>query len=323
MTNNAPNSPQTINLTGTVVPALITAFVAPAEAESYGGPYVGTVNITTNGGTIPNGTLTFTVNGTVVCRVTGTFGATATCTLPNGTLLPVRSTPYPVTVTFTAGNYPDQSANTTLTATTRTLTETVNSQSKVYLQPNPILDGTPNGLIQGVGSDSFTVTYGFGATPITQPGTYANDITATVTPNGSTVASNYTIVVVPGTFTVTKGNIIGFGANPETAVYGGPYTATANYTPTASGAVPTGTVTFRNGTTTLCTAAISPATACTVAAGTRLQAGTYTITASYTGDANYAAATDTTSLTVTRAPLTVTVANQTKAFGAPASQPDG
>lgn len=315
--DNAPNSPQTINLKGTVVPAVITAFTAAAETESYGGPYTGVVTITTNGGTVPQGTVTFTINGTVVCTVTGSFVGTATCTLPGGTLLPVRAAVYPVTVTFT-GNYPNQNTATTLTVTPRVLTEVVNNKTKVYLTPNPVLDGTPNGLLNGVGSDSFTISYGFGATPITTttvPGTYTGDIVATVTPNGTTNPANYTINVTPGNFTITKGTLSGFGANPETEVYGGAYTATASYAVTG-GAAPTGNITFSTGGITLCTAPISTTTSCTIAAGTHLKVGTYPITASWPGDTNYGSATDTTMLSVTPAPLTVTVANQTKAYGA-------
>lgn len=315
--DNAPSSPQTINLTGNVVPAVITAFTAAAETESYGGPYTGVVTITTNGGTVPQGTVTFTIGGTVTCSVTGSFVDTATCTLPGGTLLPVSAVPYPVTVTFT-GNYPNQNTATTLTETPRVLTEVVNSKTKVYLAPNPVLDGTPNGLLNGVGSDSFTVTYGFGATPITTttvPGVYAGDIIATITPNGTTNSANYTINMTPGDFTITKGTLSGFGANPETEVYGGAYTATASYAVTA-GAAPTGNVVFSTNGTTLCAAPISTTASCTIAAGTHLRVGTYPITASYAGDTNYAAATDSTTLSVTPAPLAVTVANQTKAYGA-------
>ena len=316
--DSAPSSPQTISLTGTVVPPLLTGFTATAEAETYGGPYTGTVNITTNGGTIPNGTVTFTINGSVTCTVTGNVIGAVTCTLPAGTLLPVQATPYPVVVTFT-GNYPNQTANTTLTETPRPLSEIVTSLTKVYLATNPAFSGTPNGLLTGVGSDSFNVSYSFGATTITTttaPGTYSADIVATITPNGSTNPNNYVITNTPGNFTVTKATLPGFGAAAETEIYGGVYTATASFTQPSGGATPTGSVVFRNGQTVLCTTSISTAASCTIAAGTQLPVGTYTISASYNGDGNYAGANSNTTLTVTPAPLAVAAANQTKAFGA-------
>lgn len=315
--DNAPTSPHTVHLTGNAVPAAITGFAASAETETYGGPYTGTALFTTNGGTAPSGTVTFTVNGTVTCSVTGTFAGTATCTLPGGTLLPVQTSPYPVAVTFT-GNYPAQSASTTLTVMPRTLKEKVDDQSKGYLEPNPPLSGVPNSVLHGIGSDTFTVAYGFGATPITTgtlPGVYTDDITATVTPSAATVASNYNIVVVPGTFTITKGSLPGLGASSQTEIYGSPYTATASFSAAPGAAVPSGTVAFSNGANVLCTAPAS-APSCTVAAGTRLAVGNYPITVTYSGDSTYAPASATTSLTVTPAPLTVTVADQTKAFGA-------
>lgn len=317
--DNAPTSPHTIQLTGNAVPAALTGFSATAETETYGGPYVGTAVFTTNGGTAPSGTLTFTVNNTVICSVTGTFSGAARCTVPGGTLLPVQTTPYNVTVTFN-GNFPAQTASTTLTVLPHPLTETVNNQSKVYLQANPPLSGVPNALLSGVGSDSFTVTYGFGATPITSttlPGIYTNDITATVTAGPGTVAGNYAITVVPGTFTVTRGTVTGLGANAQTEVYGSPYTATANFAAVPQAAAPTGTVVFSSGTTALCTATVTASTAtCTAAGGTHLPVGTYPVTVSYSGDATYAPATASSTLTVTPAPLTITVADQAKAFGA-------
>ena len=324
--DNGLTSPQVINLTGTAVVPVISSFTASPETETYGGPYVGTVTIVTNGGAAPQGTITFTINGTVTCTVTGTFTSTVTCTLPGGTLLPVSGSPYPVVVTFT-GTYANQTASTTLTEMPRVLTEMVNSKSKVFGQPNPVLDGTPNGTLAGVGTDRFTITYGFGTVPITAttpPGNYLGDIVATATPVGSTNPANYTIKITPGDFTVLAAPLTSFTAPAETEVYGGPYTATATYTTPSGAAAATGTVTFRYGTRVLCVATLAGGTAsCTVPAGTGLPVGGYDVTVAYSGDANYSAATLTTRLTVTPAPLTVVVQNQTKTVGTAVPNPPG
>ena|GEM_PF-2244016 len=323
--DNAPTSPQELTLKGNGVLAKLTTFTPIPEVETYGGPYAGGVSLVGNGDT-PTGTITFDINnGAKTCTLTGSFTGTVRCTLLSGTLLPVVGSPYPVTITYVSdkptsdpGYYPSVTVNTTLTVVPRPLTETVNSKSRPYLQPNPVLDGNPNGVLPGVGSDSFTVTYGFGAVPITvntAPGTYKGDIVATITPNGSTAASNYRITNTPGDFTITTASLGGgFTAPAETEVYGGLYTGTASYT--TSGVAPTGTVTFSVNGKLLCSAPMTAAT-CSLPEGTGLQAGQYTVSVAYSGDSNYSAQTITTPLTVTPAPLTVTVADQTKVFGAP------
>ncbi len=81
---------------------------------------------------------------------------------------------------------------------------------------------------------------------------------------------------------------------------------------------PTGTITFSFGKTVLCTlsATLGPTTTCN-APNSGLPVGTYTVTFSYTGDSNYAPAASTVILTVTAAPLTVTVNNLSRQYGAP------
>ncbi len=332
------HSPQIVGFTGGAVPAAITSFTAPTESETFGGPYTGTVTLTTNGGAVPQGTITFSINGgTSVCSVTGTFTGTVTCTLPGGTGLGVTGGPYPVTITFT-GNYPTQTTNTTLTITPAPISEVVNNKSKAYLAPNPTLDGTTNGLttqsgsvVNGVGSDRFVVNYSTTATQTSAAGTYP--ITASVTAQGSTNPSNYSIANTPGTLTITTASLGGVppgggtgtgsggagganGASPETEVYGGVYTGTVNYSTT--GVPPTGTFTFSVNGTAICTTPVTgpTSTTCTNPAGSGLAVGTYPVVVAYSGDSNYSAGSSATTLTVTKAPLTVTVDSKTKAYGA-------
>ena len=63
------------------------------------------------------------------------------------------------------------------------------------------------------------------------------------------------------------------------------------------------------------TATLGPTTTCN-APNSGLSIGTYTVTFSYTGDSNYFAASGTVLLTVTPAPLTVTVNNASRQYGA-------
>jgi MBG domain (YGX type)/Bacterial Ig-like domain (group 3)/NHL repeat len=101
----------------------------------------------------------------------------------------------------------------------------------------------------------------------------------------------------------------------ETEVYGQPFpesVSIANGDP-----APTGTITFTTGSQTLCalSGAFAASTTCN-APNSGLAIGTYPVTFNYSGDTVYPSSTLSTTLTVTGAPLTVTVNNATRAFGA-------
>ena len=102
----------------------------------------------------------------------------------------------------------------------------------------------------------------------------------------------------------------------QTEVYGQPFPETVLVN--NSSPAPTGTITFSVGKTVLSslTATLGPTTTCN-ASNSGLAVGAYTVTFSYTGDSNYSSASGTVILTVTPAPLTVTVNNATREYGAP------
>lgn len=106
-----------------------------------------------------------------------------------------------------------------------------------------------------------------------------------------------------------------FNAPAESIVYGQNYTGTLVVT-TNNGPTPTGTVTFAVSGTSLCVTSgnITGTVSCTVS-NPGLIPGTYPVTATYSGDTNYASDVAHTTLTVTKAPLTVSVANQSKQLG--------
>ena len=101
----------------------------------------------------------------------------------------------------------------------------------------------------------------------------------------------------------------------QTEVYGQPFPEIVQVT--NGNPAPTGTITFSIGKQVLCTltATLGATTTCN-APNSGLPVGTYTVTFSYTGDSNYAAASSTVILTVTPAPLTVTVNNASRVYGA-------
>ncbi len=103
---------------------------------------------------------------------------------------------------------------------------------------------------------------------------------------------------------------------PTSVVYGQP--AMIHATVTGTGPAPTGTVSFTFNGAALCAPQSVPSSGqvtCLLTSPQYPPAGTYSGVVTYSGDTNYAAATATGTLTVTPAPLTVTAANATRAYG--------
>jgi sugar lactone lactonase YvrE len=107
-----------------------------------------------------------------------------------------------------------------------------------------------------------------------------------------------------------------FTLPPQTEVYGQPFPETVLVT--SSSPAPTGAITFSLGKNVLCSlnTTLGPTTTCN-APNSGLTVGSYTVSFSYTGDNIYAPASGSVVLTVTPAPLTVTVNNVTREYGAP------
>jgi hypothetical protein len=118
---------------------------------------------------------------------------------------------------------------------------------------------------------------------------------------------NFGSVTLAGTTTALT-----LSANP--VVYGNPVTLTASVT--SGGGVPTGTVTFFDGTTSLGTSTLNGSGQAFFIA--TFTAGTHPITVSYSGAPAFnASISDPVPLTVTPAPLTITADSQVMIFGGP------
>jgi hypothetical protein len=136
------------------------------------------------------------------------------------------------------------------------------------------------------GSGSLAVTYSlnggtpFGAPPVAA-GTYA--VTATFTSSNA----NYANATGAGTIVINKaGTSTTLTSSQNPSASGASLTFTAAVTAVSPGAgLPTGTVTFRDGTTILGTGTLSNGTASF--STSTLSAGTHSITAVYGGDANF------------------------------------
>jgi sugar lactone lactonase YvrE len=110
-----------------------------------------------------------------------------------------------------------------------------------------------------------------------------------------------------------------FSLRPETEVYGHPFTQTAALALVYPDLIPSGVMFFTlAGETTCVVAGPFPLTVNCAAQESGVGVGTYLVNFAYSSaDVSYFSATGTTTLTVTPAPLTVSPANETKAYGAP------
>ena len=85
LVSNSYNSPQPLQLTGTGQLVSPLQFTLPAQTEVYGQPFPEIVQVT-NGNPAPTGTITFSIGKQVLCTLTTTLGPTTTCNAPNSGL---------------------------------------------------------------------------------------------------------------------------------------------------------------------------------------------------------------------------------------------
>jgi len=127
--------------------------------------------------------------------------------------------------------------------------------------------------------------------------------TATANPDvntgGITVLLNSVVPAVPTTVVLTI-------TSPLTTTYGQPVDGTAQVT-ARDGSTPTGTITFYDGASNICTIPVVPSASCSGSSGAGFAVGTHVLTAGYSGD--------TTHLSSISAPVSLTVlpATTTKA----------
>ena len=200
-----------------------------------------------------------------------------------------------LSVTFTptdTTDYTTQTASVSITVTQAVLTVTAANQTIVYGGTVAPYTATITGYVNGDPSTVVSGTPSLTTSPAspTAAGTYT--ITAA---NGSLAASNYSFSFVNGTLKITQATPTITWANPANIVYGTPLSATQlNATASVPGAF-----------------AYSPVSGTVLAAGTQSLSVTFTPT----DVTDYTTATKTVSITVTKAVLTVTAANQTITYG--------
>ena len=184
-------------------------------------------------------TITGFVNGDT--QTSATSGTPSLVTTP---ATPVNVGTYAITTTaggLTSSNYSFVFVNGQITINKATLTLTANNASRPYNTPNPTFTGTLTGAVNG---DTFTESFTTTATTTSAVGSYP------ITPAAAgTNLANYTVVVNPGTLTITQVTPVitwtpaspisygtALGAAQLDAVVTGSIAGTLVYTP-ASGAV--------------------------------------------------------------------------------------
>jgi uncharacterized membrane protein len=189
----------------TITPAHLIVTADP-QARVYGGA---------------NPTLTATVSNFVNGENLASGGVTglANCTTPAGVTSTVAGGPYTITCTngtLAASNYDFPALNFVtgnLTLTQAPLSITANNKTRLYGDPNPLLDGILVGVTAGD-----NITSSFSTTAVATTGIGTVPITATLNDPGSRLA-NYSVTNNSGTLTINRAHLTVMAVN-QTRLYG-------------------------------------------------------------------------------------------------------
>ena len=273
-----------VNGTLTITPAPLT-ITANNQSKLYGAP-------------LPALTASYSVfvNGDTPASLTTqpTLSTTATASSH------VAGNPYTITASGAIDtDYSISYVASTLIITPQPLTITADSKHKAYGATLPALTASYSGLVNGETPASLTTQPTLTTTATASSHVSGNPYT--ITASGA-VDSDYTISYVAGTLTVDPVALT-ITANNQPMIYGGLLpTLTATYTGLVNGDTPA----------TFSTSPNTPPTLATVPANSNV--GTYAITASGAIDPDYTITYVNGTLTITKAPLTVTD-NQTQLYG--------
>jgi predicted transcriptional regulator len=277
--------------------ATTTTLSSSQNPSAVGQPVTFTATVTpTSGGGTPTGTVTFRDGATILG--TGTLsGGQATFTTSS---LSVGS--HSITAAYGGNNPFNPSTSPVLIQTVgqaATSTALTSSQNPSALGQAVTFTATVTPT-SGSGTPTGTVTFKDGATTLaTVPlsGTTAAFTTSsltvgshsiTATYNGDTnFASSTSPVLIQTVGQAATSTALTSSQNPS--ALGQAVTFTATVTPTSGSGTPTGTVTFKDGATTLATVPLSGTTAAFTTSS--LTVGSHSITATYNGDTNFASST--------------------------------
>jgi len=295
--NTSPVVSQTVGQAGTT-----TSVAASPSSSVYGQSvtFTATIGVVTPGAGTPTGSVTFMDGSTTLG--TGTLNGTGTASFTTSALA-VGS--HAITAVYGGdGNFTTRSSNAASqivnqASTTTTLaaspSSTTYGQSVTFTATIGVVSpgaGTPTGSVEffdGTKPISTTPLSGSTAavsTAALMAGTHS--ITAQYRGDGNFSSSTSSPATVPVSMASTTTSL---RTSASTSVFGQPVTFTATIGVVAPGAgVPTGSVTFKDGSTTLGTGALNSTGQATFAT-TTLAVGSHTITAVYGGDPDFSGST--------------------------------
>lgn len=294
--------------------ATTAVLTSSSSLSNYGQPVTLSAQVTATGSTVPTGNVTFKNGTTTLGTVSVNASGVATLIV---TSLPLGSE----SLTASYGGDAQNRASTSA-AVTHAVNQAAITMSLTSL-PNPSPAGKPVTF-----TATFTSTGGLPTGKVTFSFAGTSLGTATIGTNGSAALSTSNLPGGSDVVTATYAGSADYSAatmtvtqvvittttvmtsSPSPANYGQQVTLTAQVTATGS-TVPTGTVTFRNGTKKLGTGSVNASGVATLAL-TNLPVGSDSLTASYGGDAQNGASTSaavtqmvnqaTTSMTLTSTP---------------------
>ncbi|HYF79316.1 MAG TPA: Ig-like domain repeat protein, partial [Symbiobacteriaceae bacterium] len=312
-------------LTQTVNKATTTTAVnSSVNPAVYGQTVTLTANVTSGyAGTI-SGTVTF-MDGAATLGTGTLSGGSATWT---GTLA-VGS--HAITAVYSGDGTYNGSTGSGLTQTVNkaaTATGLTSSKNPSLYNQNVLFTASITVTAPGAGTPTGTVTFKDGATVLGTPqpvsGGYAtlfisdlapgtHSITAVYNGDGN-LATSTSSAVSQVVESATTSTTVTTSASPSPL--GDTVTFTATVTDSIGDLTPTGTVTFKNGGTTLGTGTLNGSAQATFST-TSLPIGTYTITAEYAGDTTFLASSGTVSQEITKGVTasTVSVSDTTPVYG--------
>ncbi|TAK71023.1 MAG: Ig-like domain repeat protein [Actinomycetota bacterium] len=270
----------------------------PSGAHSLSARYLGEVNATTLAYTRDEYAPSTNSNAVTVTWGGGSGTSASTTTLASNPTSLARGGSF--TLTATVGKAAGTPTGTVTFSATAPGSTSSFSLGSAALNTSGVATLTVNSGTSPAGSYTVAASYGGDATTT---GSTATPITVTLT-NGTTTTAATTTTLAASATSVTSGTAVTFTA-----------------TVASSGGTPTGTVTFRDGSTTIGAGTLSGGTATFTTSA--LAVGSHSITAAYGGTTGYAASTSAArTVTVTSGGGT-TSASTTTLTATPASLPRG
>jgi len=253
--------------------------------------------------TTTDGTLVITPAAAVVVATGGTFtyngqpqgGACSVAPATGGDVLtgtisyspaaePVTVGSYTVTCDFAGtNNYSATNGTATIVINPAVATVTAGSGTKVFGAADPVLTPSSTGFLA---ADNIVVSQ-TARDAGENVGTYATHATAT-----GAALGNYAVTVIDGTLDITIATVVATATGGTFTYDGQPHGGACTVGPVAD---LTGTISYSSG-------------------AEPVAAGSYTVTCDFAGTSNYAATSDTATITINAAPLSVTANSYTRSY---------